>query len=100
MNDIRSKIYNLTLENDPTIKFEIEVDLLRGFYIRVYDKGKFSNPIILVEQYYEDLQIILDDEKFIDIVIDILNLTIIRKELLMQVDKRLLSLKKLSLHEE
>lgn len=90
---------NLTLKGLEEIddidnfKIEIELDFLKGFYVRGMYKKKFDKPVLLSETFYDDFELILDDDKFQRIILTTLEDVADKRNILIDVDLKLENLK-------
>lgn len=99
----KSKKYEINLlsdevhEIDVNFRIEIEVDYLKGFYVRGLYKKKYDNGVLLYEKFYNDVNIILTNEEFDDIILEVLEGIADKRNLLIDVDEKLSKLKHIKL---
>lgn len=83
---MNSKIYTLTNEDDTQYKIEFDVNFLGSFIIRGYYNQQFLGPVLLVEESFKDIHVLLDEENLGKLIINIHEKMSQKRELLIKIN--------------
>ncbi|MFA5528289.1 MAG: hypothetical protein WC996_06695 [Peptostreptococcales bacterium] len=83
---MNSKTYTLINEDDPQYKIEFDVNFLGLYTVRGYYNQRFQGSVLLVEEVFEDIHDLLDEEKFGKLIIIIHEKMVKKRDLLINVN--------------
>lgn len=83
---MNSKIYTLTNEDDTQYKIEFDVNFLGSYTVRGYYNQKFQGSVLLVEEVFEDIHDLLDEEKLGNLIIIIHEKMVNKRDLLIKIN--------------
>ncbi|MDA3780405.1 MAG: hypothetical protein PF487_09350 [Bacteroidales bacterium] len=83
---MKSKIYTITSEQDTNIVISFDVNFVDGVTIEGSYKKKFDTPVLLVKDFVDNYDLLLDDDWLTDKIHEIYQKTLIKREELIQID--------------
>jgi hypothetical protein len=83
---MKSKTYTITSEKDSNIIISFDVNFIDGVTIEGSYKKKFDTPVLLVKDFVDDHNLLMDDNWLTDKIHEIYEKTLIKREELIKID--------------
>lgn len=83
---MNSKKYVLVNEDDSFYKIEFDVNFIGEYIVRGYYKQQFEGDVLLVEEKFEDIHDLLDEDKLAGLIILMHEKMVKKRDLLIKVN--------------